>query len=277
MIHKSSLYDCSKKMIDIPILNTIMNLNTLIQIKILGIRIGIMQEVERMNLLEKEALAKQSAEQFEHATPQELLAWAVKQFPSITLACSFGAEDVVLVDMLHKLSPKTDIFYLDTDFHFDETYETRDKLTDKYSISFVQVKPKLTPEQQAAEHGDKLWERDPNLCCNIRKVEPLTRVLSKYDAWITGIRRDQAPTRANAKKVEYDTKFGLMKFNPLASWTSEDVWSYIRENHVPYNSLHDRNYPSIGCHYCTRAVKPGEDPRAGRWSGNEKTECGLHK
>lgn len=230
-----------------------------------------------MNFFEKEALIRQKAEEFENASPETVIRWAVETFPNITFACSFGAEDVVLVDMLQKISPKTDIFYLDTDFHFKETYETRDRMVEKYGLEFVQVKPKITPEEQAAEHGAELWKSDPNACCNIRKVEPLTRILGQYEAWITGIRRDQAPTRANAKKVEYDTKFGLVKFNPLAAWTSEDVWNYIRENDVIYNPLHDRNYPSIGCEYCTRPVMPGEDPRAGRWAGSEKTECGLHK
>jgi phosphoadenosine phosphosulfate reductase len=230
-----------------------------------------------MNFFEKEALIRQKAEEFENASPETVISWAVQTFPNITFACSFGAEDVVLVDMLQKISPKTDIFYLDTDFHFKETYETRDLMVEKYGLQFIQVKSKLTPEQQTAEHGEELWKSDPTNCCNLRKVEPLTRILSQYEAWITGIRRDQAPTRANAKKVEYDTKFGLVKFNPLASWTSEDVWAYIRANNVVYNPLHDRNYPSIGCEHCTKPVMPGEDPRAGRWAGNEKTECGLHK
>lgn len=230
-----------------------------------------------MNLLEKEQLIQDAAERFENKSVEELLAFAVEKFPSITLACSFGAEDVVLVDLLQKVSPKTDIFYLDTDFHFQETYETRDRLMERYGVNFVQVKPQLTPEEQAEKHGDELWKTDPNACCNIRKVQPLIQILSNYDAWITGIRRDQAPTRANAKKVEYDQKFGMVKFNPLANWTSDDVWNYIRNNNVIYNPLHDNNYPSIGCHYCTRQVMPGEDPRAGRWSGHEKTECGLHQ
>jgi phosphoadenosine phosphosulfate reductase len=230
-----------------------------------------------MNLLEKEALIRQKAEEFENASPETVIRWAVDTFPRITFACSFGAEDVVLVDMLQKISPKTDIFYLDTDFHFRETYETRDRLASRYGVSFIQVKPALTPEEQAAIHGDELWKRDPNACCNLRKVEPLSQFLAHYEAWITGIRRDQAPTRANAKKVEYDTKFGLVKFNPLAAWTSDDVWRYIRENGVIYNPLHDQNYPSIGCAYCTRPVMPGEDPRAGRWAGTGKTECGLHQ
>ncbi|MGZ0043151.1 phosphoadenylyl-sulfate reductase [Paenibacillus ottowii] len=230
-----------------------------------------------MNLLEKEALIRVKASELEEATPEEIIQYAVHTFPNLTFACSFGAEDVVLVDMLQKISPATDIFYLDTDFHFKETYDTRDQMKARYNLDFIRVSPLITPEEQAAEHGEELWKTDPNACCGIRKVEPLTRILSQYDAWITGIRRDQAPTRANAKKVEYDEKFGLVKFNPLASWTSEDVWNYIRTHDVLYNPLHDRNYPSIGCEQCTREVLPGEDPRAGRWSGNEKTECGLHK
>ncbi|ALS26206.1 phosphoadenosine phosphosulfate reductase [Paenibacillus sp. 32O-W] len=231
-----------------------------------------------MNLFEKEALVKQKAEELESATVEEIIRYAAETFPKITFACSFGAEDVVLVDIIHKVAPQIDVFYLDTDFHFAETYETRDRIVERYpNIRFIQVKPKLTPEEQAREHGEELWKRDPNSCCNIRKVEPLTRILAQYEAWVTGIRRDQAPTRANAKKIEYDTKFGLIKFNPLASWTSEDVWNYIREHDVIYNPLHDRNYPSIGCEHCTRPVMPGEDPRAGRWAGTDKTECGLHK
>ncbi|MDQ1910844.1 phosphoadenylyl-sulfate reductase [Paenibacillus sp. GD4] len=230
-----------------------------------------------MNLFEKEKLINTAAEEFETKSPQELIAWAVEKFPNITLACSFGAEDVVLVDMLQKISPKTDIFYLDTNVHFQETYETRDRLQQHYGVEFVQVLPKITLEEQASQFGDELWKSNPNQCCNIRKVDPLTDILKNYDAWITGIRRDQAPTRANAKKVEYDVKFGLVKFNPIADWTSEDVWNYIRNNNIIYNPLHDNHYPSIGCSHCTRQVMPGEDPRAGRWSGHEKTECGLHK
>lgn len=230
-----------------------------------------------MNLFEKEALIAKAADEFESRPPEVLLEWAVETFPNITFASSFGAEDVVLIDMLQKVSPKTDIFYLDTDLHFQETYETRDRLAEKYGISFKRVRPKLSLEEQAAQYGDELWSISPNTCCNIRKVEPLTEILSEYEAWITGIRRDQAPTRANSKKVEYDVKFGLVKFNPLANWTSDDVWNYIRANDVIYNPLHDNYYPSIGCEKCTRQVLPGEDPRAGRWSGFEKTECGLHK
>src|SRR5690554_1651789 len=169
-----------------------------------------------MNLIEKESFASEGATQLENESPEAIIAYAAQKFQSLTLACSFGAEDVVLVDMLQKISPETDIFYLDTDFHFRETYETRDRLEQKYGKKFIRVKPELTPEEQAAQYGDELWKTDPNQCCNLRKVEPLAKFLAGYEAWITGIRRDQAPTRANAKKIEYDAKFGLVKFNPLA-------------------------------------------------------------
>ncbi|WP_126428064.1 phosphoadenylyl-sulfate reductase [Brevibacillus marinus] len=218
------------------------------------------------------------AYRLESKRPEEILAWAVETFGErIVLASSFGAEDVVLIDMLHRVAPQTPIFYLDTNKHFRETYETRDRLAQRYGKAFIQVLPKLTLEEQAERYGDELWKRDPNLCCNLRKVEPLGEILSHYQAWITGIRRDQAPTRANAQKIEWDGKFQLVKFNPLASWTADEVWAYIREHDVPYNPLHDQHYPSIGCAVCTRPVRPGEDPRAGRWAGFAKTECGLHK
>ncbi|MBI5286258.1 MAG: phosphoadenylyl-sulfate reductase, partial [Deltaproteobacteria bacterium] len=134
-----------------------------------------------------------------------------------------------------------------------------------------------TLEGQARVHGDKLWATNPDLCCKIRKIEPLVEALKGLRCWITGIRREQAPTRANTQVVEWDNKFNLVKVSPLVRWTNKDVWDYIHRNDVPYNILHDKNYPSIGCEPCTKPVKPGEDPRAGRWAGQEKTECGLHK
>jgi phosphoadenosine phosphosulfate reductase len=222
---------------------------------------------------------KAAAEELRNAHPSDILAWAIQQFgPSdLTLACSFGYEDVALVDMLVKLNPEVDIFYLDTSLLFRETYETRDRLAEKYQKDFIRVATDLSLEQQAREWGDQLWARDPNQCCYLRKVAPLEKQLTSYRAWITGIRREQSPTRAHAEVVEWDHKFQLVKINPLAFWTSEQVWAYIKENEVPYNPLHDRQYPSIGCEPCTRPVKPGEDPRAGRWAGFTKTECGLHK
>jgi phosphoadenosine phosphosulfate reductase len=234
-------------------------------------------EVWQMKDTEKQEWLRQAGEEGEKWSAEEVLGWAVKQFPRITFACSFGAEDVVVVNMLQSIRPETGIFYLDTDFHFKETYETRDRLEQRHGIRFAQIRPDLTPEEQAWQYGDKLWQRDPNLCCRIRKIEPLRKWLKNYDAWITGIRREQSPTRREARKIEYDHKFSLVKINPLADWTSADVWKYIREHNVIYNPLHDQNYPSIGCSHCTLPVKEGEDPRAGRWSGFDKLECGLHK
>lgn len=224
---------------------------------------------------------KALSDSFESKSPQDLLAYALGQyFPNIILACSFGAEDVVLLDMIQKINPRTKLFYLDTDFLFKETHEVKDRLIAKYGLrpeQVIRMTSRLTPEQQVAQHGEALWSRNPDQCCQLRKVEPLTRVLSGYAAWITGIRRDQAPTRANAGLVEWDQKFNLVKFNPLAKWKSEDVWAYIKVREVPYNELHDRHYPSIGCTHCTTPVMPGEDPRSGRWKNSAKTECGLHK
>ncbi len=224
---------------------------------------------------------KTLGESFEAKSPQELLTYAIDRYhPKLVLACSFGAEDVVLVDMIHRLNPDVPLFYLDTDFLFPETYETRDRVIDHYGLKpsqTIQMKSLLTPERQAADHGERLWSTNPDQCCQLRKVEPLTRVLKGYDAGVTGIRRDQAPTRAKAGLIEWDQKFGLVKFNPLARWTWSDVWTYIKIYEVPYNPLHDRHYPSIGCIHCTAPVAEGDDPRSGRWKNFGKTECGLHK
>lgn len=221
------------------------------------------------------------SDSFESAGPEAVLAHALERYASrIVLACSFGAEDVVLLDMIQRIRPATPLLYLDTDFLFPETYALRDRIVERYRLrpeQILRVTSRLTPAQQAAEYGEALWARDPDRCCALRKVEPLGRALSAFSAWITGIRRDQAPTRANAGLVEWDRKFHLVKFNPLARWTWTDVWTYIRVHEVPYNPLHDRHYPSIGCTHCTAPVLPGEDPRSGRWKNLGKTECGLHK
>lgn len=218
------------------------------------------------------------SDSFEDSLPQEILAWALDRFhPDIALACSFQAEESVLVDMLSRIRPDAKIFYLDTEVLFTETYQTRDKFIERYGVQLIRLVAPLTMEEQARLYGDELWEREPDRCCGIRKVQPLTMALAPLRAWFTGIRREQAPTRANAGLLEWDSEFGLVKVNPLAKWTSKDVWNYIAENDVPYNPLHDQGYPSIGCTHCTRRVAAGEDPRAGRWSGNDKIECGLHQ
>jgi len=221
------------------------------------------------------------SDSLESQQPQDALAAALQRYAGkIVLACSFGAEDVVLVDMIHRIDPSAPLFYLDTDFLFAETYATRDRVIERYNLrpaQVIQVKSLITPERQSVQYGEALWAKEPDRCCQLRKVEPLTRVLQGYDAWITGIRRDQAPSRANAGVVEWDAKFDLVKVNPLARWTWGDVWTYINVYEVPYNPLHDQNYPSIGCTHCTAPVAAGDDPRAGRWKNFAKTECGLHK
>ena len=208
---------------------------------------------------------------------EELVGWGLEEFaPQVAIASSFGAEDVVLIDIAARVREDFRVFTLDTDFLFRETYELIDQIEQRYGVRIERAKSLLTPAEQARQYGEALWAREPDRCCNLRKVEPLKKALAGLDAWITGIRRDQAPTRANARKLEWDAKFELVKMNPLADWTWDRVWEYIRTHDVPYNPLHDRNYPSIGCTYCTRPVAAGEDPRAGRWSGFQKTECGLH-
>jgi phosphoadenosine phosphosulfate reductase len=217
------------------------------------------------------------AEHLEASRPQAILEWAVDVFgPDVSLASSFGAEDMCLIDMLCRVTRSPRVFYLDTGVLFPETYQLIETVQSRYGFQAERVTPLLTLEQQAEHYGDALWGRQPDTCCGIRKVEPLTRYLTGVAAWITGIRRDQTPFRANAKVVEADGKFGVVKVNPLVRWTSDQVWQYLRDHDVPYNPLHDQGYPSIGCVPCTRAVKPGEDPRAGRWAGTGKTECGLH-
>lgn len=210
------------------------------------------------------------------APPEEVLGWALQKFPRIALACSFGAEDLVLVHMASSLKPGVDVFYLDTHLHFPETYATRDIIRARYPITLHRVEPELSLTDQEALYGPRLWERDPDLCCRLRKVEPLKRFLKGYDAWITGIRREQAPTRARAQSIQFDAAFSLWKINPLVAWRWEDVWDYIRSHQIPYHPLHDRHYPSIGCLPCTTPVRPGEDLRSGRWRGKDKKECGLH-
>ncbi|HBG45559.1 MAG TPA: phosphoadenylyl-sulfate reductase [Deltaproteobacteria bacterium] len=222
---------------------------------------------------------KKISDGLEGKAPEEAIRWAVENFATgeLSLACSFGAEDVALMDMLTKIKPDARVFYLDTDLLFKESHEVKEKLMQRYGVTLEKYGAKTTLEEMAAEFGPELWKKEPDKCCNIRKMVPLAEALSGLKCWITGIRRDQAPTRANAPVVSWDAKFGLVKINPLVRWTSQDVWEYIRKNNVPYCSLHDKNYPSIGCEPCTRPVMPGDDPRAGRWAGFQKTECGLHK
>ena len=221
---------------------------------------------------------ERAARTLERATPQEILGWAARRYqPGLALACSFGGTSgMVLLDMVMAIDRSVEVFYLDTDFLFPETCKLRDVAAARYQFEPVGYMSLLTPRQQAQRHGDELWARDPDACCAIRKVEPNRRALAGKTAWISGIRRDQTKQRGAIRVVEWDEKFGLVKVNPLATWTEAQVWKYIVENGVPYNELHDRGYPSIGCTYCTNPVRPGDDPRSGRWQGQDKVECGLH-
>ena len=210
-------------------------------------------------------------------SPQQVLTWAFETFRNqVAISSAFGAEGMVLIDMALRVRKDFRVFTIDTEFLFPETYSLIDRIQERYEIKIERVFSLLSPEEQERVHGAALWTRDPDQCCNLRKVEPLRRKLCELDAWITSIRRDQTSFREGARKIEWDTKFGLVKVNPIADWSSKQVWHYLHEHGVPYNSLHDQNYPSIGCTHCTRAVRPGEDPRAGRWPGTSKTECGLH-
>lgn len=220
----------------------------------------------------------------ESSTAEAVLAWALGEFhPRIALASSFGAEDIVLIDMLARLNPSPRLFTLDTGRLPAETYDLIDAIRARYGLAIEVYFPQAEAVQaMVGEHGVNLFYtsvENRKRCCGVRKVEPLGRALAGLDAWITGLRREQAPTRAEVRKVEADPdRPGVVKLNPLADWTWEQVWAYIRAHDVPHNALHDRGYPSIGCAPCTRAVEPGEDARAGRWwwETRETKECGLH-
>lgn len=210
-------------------------------------------------------------------SPQRVLAWAFTTFGrSVAISSAFGAEGMVLIDMASRVRKNFRLFTVDTEFLFPETYSLMDRIEEKYGVTIEKVYSMLSPQEQERAHGTALWTRDPDRCCQLRKVEPLRRKLSELSAWMTSIRRDQTSVRAVARRIEWDAKFGLVKINPIMDWTSKQVWRYIHDHGVPYNELHEQDYPSIGCTHCTRAVGPGEDPRAGRWPGFAKTECGLH-
>lgn len=214
-------------------------------------------------------------------TAEEVLKWAFDKYgDKVAFANSFGAEDVVLTDMIAKINPKVRIFTLDTGRLPQETYKVWEELEDKYNIKITPYFPdKAEVEDMLSKHGPNLFYKSlelRKLCCKVRKMNPLKRAMSGLSAWICGLRREQSVTRSDVKQVE---EGAVSKINPLIDWTEKQVWDYIKENNVPYNKLHDQNYPSIGCVPCTRAVKPGEDVRAGRWwwETAEQKECGLHK
>jgi phosphoadenosine phosphosulfate reductase len=222
-------------------------------------------------------LVAQVQTQAEQWQAEEVLHWALATFPDrVAIASALGVEGMTLIDMASRLTSEPRVFILDTEFLFAETYDLIDRVEQRYGLRVQRVYSSLTPAEQERVHGAELWARNPDLCCQLRKVEPLKVRLAELGAWITAIRRDQTSARATAPKIEWDRNFRLVKVNPIADWTSEMVWNYVRKHDVPFNALHKKNYPSIGCTHCTRAVRPGEDVRAGRWAGFAKTECGLH-
>ena len=217
-------------------------------------------------------------------TPQEVLKWSLDNLhPRIAMASSFGAEDVVVIDMIMKINPKARIFTLDTGRLHQETYDVMDEIRKKYSVNIEVMFPDQNEiEQMVRVNGMNLFYHsigNRKLCCGIRKVHPLNRMLSTLDGWITGLRADQTEARLKSNRIEFDEQHkGIIKINPIIKWSWEQTWEYIKKNDIPYNKLHDHGFPSIGCEPCTRAIKSGETFRAGRWwwESDSQKECGLH-
>jgi len=223
-----------------------------------------------------EILAEQS-QRLEQATPEEILLWAVEHyFPNLTMATAFGPEGCLILSLLAKIEPRVYVFNIDTGYQFPETLRLRDRIAEQYGIVVDFQRPELSVEEYERIQGGPLYKTNPDQCCRDRKIAVVRRVIQGYAAWICGLRRDQSPHRAQIPIVGWDQKFGLVKINPLARWTSRQVWQRIVQDRIPYNPLHERGYKSIGCWPCTRPVSEGEEERAGRWPGMCKTECGLH-
>ena len=210
------------------------------------------------------------------APARDVIAWVARSFelPAVAVACSMA--DAVLPALVSDQLPGVDVLFLETGYHFPETYATRTTIAQTLRINVVDVLPENTVEQQDRLFGKDLFARDPAQCCALRKVAPLHRTLAGYELWFTGVRRDEAPTRTNTPLVTWDETNGLVKVNPLAAWSFDQLVRYSTENLLPVNPLLSQGYPSIGCQPCTAKVAPGDDPRAGRWAGTDKTECGLH-
>jgi phosphoadenosine phosphosulfate reductase len=220
-------------------------------------------------------LAARGAAELAGASAEELLRWTDEHFSSEYVVAS-NMQDAVLVDLAAKVRPGVDVLFLDTGYHFAETIGTRDAVEAVYDVNVVNVLPENTVAEQDQLHGEDLFAREPNECCRMRKVEPLGKALRGYAAWVTGVRRVEAPTRANSPLISFDEAFKLVKINPLAAWSDDDMQEYINANGVLVNPLVEEGYPSIGCAPCTAKPAAGADPRSGRWQGLSKTECGLH-
>jgi phosphoadenosine phosphosulfate reductase len=225
---------------------------------------------------ELRALAEAGAIELEGATAVEVVAWVAANFRVDAAAVACSMADAVLPHLVSQHLPGVDVLFLDTGYHFTETHVTRDEVARGLDVRVVDVLPAQTVAEQDAEYGAELFSRDPGLCCALRKVAPLQASLTGYELWFTGVRRDEAPTRANTPLVVWDDRNGLVKVNPLAAWSFDELLDYAGLHSVPVNLLMANGYPSIGCAPCTKPVAEGEDPRAGRWAGLAKTECGLH-
>ena len=222
------------------------------------------------------AIAEQAATELAESSAEEVAAWAHETFgKALVVACSM-AGDTVLPHLVSRFAPGVDVLFLDTGYHFAETIGTRDALAGVIDANIIDVLPRQTVAEQDAEYGEKLHARNPTLCCALRKVEPIKRELAGYEAWVTGIRREDNALRAHAGLVEWDHTHQMVKINPLAAWSFDDLTDYASEHQVPINLLLTEGYPSIGCEPCTQPVAPGQDPRSGRWAGVAKTECGIH-
>ncbi|HUX71454.1 MAG TPA: phosphoadenylyl-sulfate reductase [Cellulomonadaceae bacterium] len=243
-------------------------------------RPGAQHRRGRRSADELRAIVEEAAPRLADASAQEVAAWAAEEFDEwLAVACSMA--DAVLPHLVAQAATArgaatVDVLFLDTGYHFAETLATRDLVAARLPVRVVDVVPRLSVAEQDAAHGVDLFARDPGACCRMRKVEPLTEQLAGYEAWVTGVRRDEAPTRAGTPVVTWDAAHGLVKINPLAAWTFDELLAYAAEHDVPLNPLLDDGYPSIGCRPCTSRVAPGADPRSGRWAGLAKTECGIH-
>lgn len=213
----------------------------------------------------------------ESATAEDVLRWGYETYgQKLALVTSFQPTGIVTLHKLNLLGLHIPVLTIDTGLLFPETYELMEQVEERFNLKIQRITPRQTVEEQNESYGPALWERQPDRCCHYRKVLPLRQALAPYEAWITGLRRDQAKTRATVPLVGVDEANNKVKLSPFANWTEENIWAYIHEYNLPYNRLHQMNYPSIGCFTCTKAVQPGEDKRAGRWAGSSKTECGLH-
>ncbi len=219
--------------------------------------------------------AEHAGRELDGAPALEIVRWAAEALGG-SLVVAGSMQDAVLPHLVAQVAPGVDVLFLETGYHFPETLLTRDTVARALPLRIVEALPRQTVPEQDAEFGPRLHERDPNLCCFLRKVEPLARSLEPYAGWVTGVRRDEAPTRAGTPVIGWDDKHDMVKVNPLATWTADDVEAYQVEHGLPRNPLVAQGYPSIGCAPCTRRVAPGEDPRSGRWAGKDKTECGIH-